>query len=253
MNNVYKNPHYWEIAFSFRDIAEEVDLIEEAIAQFSDIPVSTVLDVGCGPAPHMREFSRREYRYIGLDLSPEMIAYAQLRAQEFNISARFEVADMTRFTLDEPVDLAIILLGSLQIRSAAELESHFDSLSQILKPGGIFFLDWCIEFNPKEHSKDSWEMEQGDIKVKTTFQTELINPAEQIYQETITLEVDDNNQKMLFEEVSLQRRLYPQEFLLYIASRSDFEFIGWWNNWDFDQPVEKTKQITRPIIILKRI
>jgi SAM-dependent methyltransferase len=253
MNDVYAHPQYYEIAFSYRDIAEEVDVIEKVIQQYSDIPVSTMLDLGCGPAPHVRELSQRGYYYIGLDLSPEMIAYAKHRAQEAKISAKFEVADMTNFVLRDPVDLAMIHLGSLQISSTTELISHFDSVSRALKPGGIFFLDWCIEFNPREESQEAWEMERGKIKVQTTFKTILVNPAEQLYQETITLDVVDNNEKIVFEEVSVQRCIYPQEFLLFIASRSDFEFIGWWNSWDLTQPLEESKQITRPIILLKRI
>jgi SAM-dependent methyltransferase len=160
---------------------------------------------------------------------------------------------MVDFQLDQQVDFALILLGSLQIRSTQELISHFDCLGRTLKPGGIFFLDWCIEFNPREEREETWEMEQGEIKVKTTFQTKLINPAEQFYQESITLDVIDNHEKMVFAEVSVQRRIYPQEFLLFIASRRDFEFMGWWNNWDLDQPAGEAKKITRPIIVLKRI
>jgi hypothetical protein len=33
-------------------------------------------------------------------------------------------------------------------------------------------------------------------------------------------------------EVTVRREVYPQEFLLFLAQRPEFEFIGWWNHWD---------------------
>ena len=113
MSEVYANPKYYEIAFSFRDIASEVDVFEHVIERYSQIPVATVLELGCGPAPHLAELARRNYRYLGLDLSSAMLEYAQNRADAADANARFALADMTDFRLDEQVEFAYIMLGSL--------------------------------------------------------------------------------------------------------------------------------------------
>lgn len=42
MSNLYDNPKYYEIAFSFRDIHAEVDVFEEYFKCFSQIPVKSV-------------------------------------------------------------------------------------------------------------------------------------------------------------------------------------------------------------------
>lgn len=253
MNDVYENPKYYEIAFSFRDIAAEVDVLEHVIKQYSHIPVSTVLELGCGPAPHLAELARREYQYIGLDFSPAMLEYAQSKADAINSSARFVLADMTDFELVEQVDFAFILLGSLQVRNSAELVSLFDSVGLALKPGGLLFLDWCVEFMPSKESEDSWEMVSGQVKVKTTWRTNLINPGEQIFEGSLSLEVEDKGVKKVFRETAMERHIYPQEFLLFVAARSDFEFVGWWNNWDLTQPLGEIQKISRPITILRRV
>jgi cyclopropane fatty-acyl-phospholipid synthase-like methyltransferase len=87
MNEVYENPKYYEIAFSYRHIPEEVDVLTQVIQRYSLIPVSTILELGCGHTPHLAELVRRQYNYIGLDLSPEMLDYAQKKADEINASA----------------------------------------------------------------------------------------------------------------------------------------------------------------------
>jgi len=253
MNDVYGNPKYYEIAFSYRDIPAEADLLEDVIKLYSHIPVSAVLELGCGPAPHLAELARRGYQYTGLDLSPVMLEYAQSKADAVNASARFTLGDLTDFRLDEQVDFAMVLLGSLEARSTAELVSHFDSVSRALKPGGLYFLDWCVEFAPSKNRTDSWEMVSGQVTVKTTHQVNLIYPVEQIVEWSLVLEVEDGGAKKVFQEVSLSRQVYPQEFLLFIAARSDFEFVGWWNNWDLTQPLGGTYEVGRPITILRRV
>ncbi len=254
MNEVYQHPKYYEIAFSYRDFVAEVAVFEQVIKQYSHIPVSTVLELGCGPAPHLAELTRRKYQYIGLDLSPAMLEYAQNKAQAINASARFELADMTDFELLEQVDFAFILLGSLaEVQHTAGLISHFNSVSRVLKPGGLYFLDWCVDFSPNTTGEDSWKMVRGQVEVRTIVRTTLVNPVEQVYEGSLTLEVDDAGEKKVFTATALDRRIYPQEFLLFVAARNDFEFVGWWNNWDLTQPLGQTQEITRPIIILRRV
>jgi SAM-dependent methyltransferase len=253
VNDVYGNPKYYEIAFSYRDIPAEADLLEQVIKQYSHIPVSTVLELGCGPAPHLAELARRGYQYIGLDLSRAMLEYAQSKADAVNAPAKFTLGDMTDFDLHEQVDFAFVLLGSLEAQDTAELVSHFDSVGRALKQGGLYFLDWCVEFAPSKESADSWEMVSGQVTVKTSFQENLIDPVEQLVEGSLTLEVDDEGAKKVFREASVGRRIYPQEFLLFVAARSDFEFVGWWNNWDLTQPLGEAQEVSRPIIVLRRV
>ena len=253
MHDVYGNPKYYEIAFSYRDIPAEADLLEQVIKLYSRIPVSTVLELGCGPAPHLAELARRGYQYTGLDLSRAMLEFAQGKADAVKPSAKFTLGDMTDFRLDEQADFAMVLLGSLEARSTAELVSHFDSVSRALKPGGLYFLDWCVEFAPSKNSTESWEMVSGQVTVKTTHQWNLIDPVEQIVEWSLTLEVEDEGAKKVFREASVSRQVYPQEFLLFIAARSDFEFVGWWNNWDLTQPLGETQEVSRPIMLLRRV
>ena len=95
-------------------------------------------------------------------------------------------------------------------------------------------------------------MLSGQIKVKTSVRETLVNPVEQIYEGSLTLEVDDAGEKKILQATALNRQIYPQEFLLFVAARNDFEFVGWWNNWDLTQPLDGTSEIVRPIIVLRR-
>ena len=253
MSEVYQSPKYYEIAFSFRDIPAEVDVFEALIKQHSQIPVSRVLELGCGPALHLAELARRGYTYVGLDQSRPMLAYARQKADAIQASAQFHVASMLDFWLAEPVDFAFVLLGSLYAKNTTELLSHFDAVGQALKRGGLYLLDWCVQFTPAAARTESWEMVKDEITVKTTYQVKPINPVEQTVEEIITQEIEDTGAQAVLREVLIKRNIYAQEFLLLMANRSDFEFVGWWNNWDLTQPLDGTQAINRPITVVRKI
>ena len=96
-------------------------------------------------------------------------------------------------------------------------------------------------------------MEQDDIHVTTTFHAKPTNVVEQIRQESLTLEVDDHGTHQTFHEVIECRTVYPQEFLLFITQRRDFEFVGWWNEWDLTKPLDGRENVNRPIAVIRKV
>ena len=81
----------------------------------------------------------------------------------------------------------------------------------------------------------------------------MANAVEQTIEEIITLVVVEHSRQITLREVTVRREVYPQEFLLLLAQRPEFEFIGWWNNWDVTQPLDGTQAIQRPITVVRRI
>lgn len=255
MFSLYDNPKYYEIAFSFRNIRAEADLFEECFRRFSQIPVKSVLELGCGNCPHMEELIKRGYEYSGLDSSKAMLDYGQEKALRIGAQINLIQGDMIDFTLDEEADFVYVLLDSLAAKNTSEILSHFNSVGRALKKGGLYLLDWCIQFDPPGGSegKDSWEMEREGIRVKTTVSWKQINRVEQTFEETISLEVNDQGSEFNLVHSGIRRAIYPQEFLCLVRSSSDFEFVGWWNNWDLGQPLEHASKISRPIALIRRV
>lgn len=255
MTNLYDSPKYYEIAFSFRNIPEEVDLFEKCFRRFSHITVESVLELGCGNSPHMEELVGRGYRYHGLDTSKAMLEYSAKKAERIGAEVTLFQSDMADFTLDIKTDFVFILLGSLSVKSTAELTSHLDSVSMVLKKGGLYFLDWCIQYDPPWilEGGGNWVMEGEGIKVKTTVSWKAIDKVKQTFKETIRLQVDDHGKKLDIVGKETKRAIFPQEFLCLIKNHSAFEFVGWWNNWDLEQPLEGAEKIDRPITLIRRV
>jgi SAM-dependent methyltransferase len=184
---IYDYPAYYEAAFSFRDIAHEVDVFERCIRLFSHIPVHRVLELGCGPAPHMVALVNRGYGYVGIDLNERMIDYARARADRVGLSPALFAANMVHFALNEPVDFAFVLLGSLYVANDTELSDHLKSVAEALNPSGIYFLDWRVQFDTSLEASDSWVNEKNGLRIETRYTRRSVDPVEKTFEEVITM------------------------------------------------------------------
>lgn len=251
-NSLYANPTYYEIAFSYRDIPWEVKVMQQVIRDYSKIPVRRVLEFGCGNSPHMEELLKLGYWYIGMDLSPEMLQYSQKKAERLGHQVELHRQNMVNFRLQQPVDFAYTMLGSLYVKTTEELISHFANANKALNRGGLYFLDWCVDFSWLADSDDYWTTGRNGITVNVHHSTRLINCIEQTFEENIELAINDHGTSRNVKQRSIRRAIYPQEFLL-ISQQQGFEFIGWWNDWDLDSPLDGTEEfITRPISLLRK-
>lgn len=253
MDSIYDHPVYYDVAFSFRDFDREADALAAIAHRYSRIPVRTVFEVACGHAPLLEGLLRRGFAYIGLDQEKKMLAYARERAEQIQGPAVFLRGDLADFQLAEPVDLAFILLGSLYVTSTEALRAHFDCVARALRPGGLYVLDWCIDFIPATDLCETWKESRGDIDLHVTYHSESLDRAEQTYRETVTIEGYDRGRPVHCRTVSVKRAIYPQEFLLFIETRPDFEFVGWWSDWKIDAPLDGPGEINRVVAAIRRV
>jgi SAM-dependent methyltransferase len=253
--NVYANPLYYEIAFSFFDVKKQVDAFEEVIRKFSRIKVNRFLDVSCGPSLQLREIARRGYEAFGLDLSSEMLEYLSEKAKEEGLKIQTIRANMSNFRLEEKVDFAFIMMGSLVFASNKEFLSHLDSLAISLKKGGLYFIqNQAVNWTHVEEQK--WTMERAEITVNTTFNSCWKDIVNQIYTERLTLEVNDHGRKTTLKSEEDLKFIFPQEFKALITINGKFEFLGWWegteSTWLLDRPLEQAKPPTNLNMVLLR-
>jgi SAM-dependent methyltransferase len=252
---IYKQPLYYEIAFSFIDPKEQVDSFERIIRKFSRIRVRRFLDIACGPSLQLREIARRGYGAVGLDLYPEMLEYLRKEAGEEGLNIETVEADMYSFRLKEKVDFAFIMMGSLDAESNERFLSHLDSVAASLNEGGLYFiqnvnLDWTRK------GRQRWTMKRDGVKVKTSFESYFKDVLSQVYTEKLTLEVDDNGERKKFAQQEDLKFIFPQEFKTLLKLNRKFEFLGWWkgncNTWHLDQPLERTENLADNMVLLRR-
>jgi SAM-dependent methyltransferase len=254
-NRLYDYPVYYETAFSFRNVHREAEVFDECIKLYSKISVRRVLELGAGTAPHMEEWARRKIEYVGIDTNEKMLDYARRKAEKLQIAATLLRADMRNFSLDRTVDFAYTMLGSLYAKTTEDINSHFNSVARLLNPGGLYLLDWCVNFQWADtpDATQSWSIEKGGVKIDVNFRTEVYDRAAQTVRNTLTANIDDAGKLLKLETEDVVRTIFPQEFLLLVERSKKFEFLGWWNDWKLDAPIERATRITRPIVLLRKL
>ncbi len=236
--SAYNQPLYYEIAFSFFDVEEQMDLFERYMEEYSDLDVNKVLDIACGSSLQLRELSKRGYECLGLDYSEEMLKYLEEKAEEEGIEVDTVRADMIDFELAEKVDMAFMLMGTIGlIQSNDDLLSHLDSVADSMKSGGLYLIEnMRLDWNSDNFfGKSEWTEERDGIEVKTTYSLSLKDALKQETVEKITLEVDDNGEKKTIVDERTEKLIFPQEFISLVEQNSRFEFLGWFERYEIEQ------------------
>jgi SAM-dependent methyltransferase len=252
MTCIYDYPRYYDIAFSYRDYDAEVEVMCACAERFGLGKPPRVLEICCGHAPHLAAWHARDVHYSGVDLSPAMLAAARERASALGANVRFHQQDLASFDLAEPFDIACVLLASLYARDTAHLHAHFDAVARAVLPGGLYFMEWTVDFDPLVDIVDTWDVKRDGVRIHAGFWTRCVNRVEQIYEDTIHLDINDCGALHMIDDTAIRRRIFPQEFLAFVEQHPAFEFVGWWNDWDLDQPIDGTTPVNRPIIVIRR-
>jgi len=250
--DLYDNPFYYDVAFSFRDIKREVDFFQLCIKKFSRIKVKKVLEIGCGPSPYMLELTKRGYSFTGLDLSKAMLDFSLEKAKKAGTKIGTIHADMRNFQAKEKFDFAFVMLGSIEIESNSDFLSHLGSVAGCLRSGGLYLIDAAIEFDWSRLGGENWTIIKDGMRVNVSYEAVPISFVEQKIMEKTTVEVIKNGKTQIIKLEKIGKLLFPQEFLELVEKNGNFEFLGWYNNFDLTQPLEKATKFNRPMTILIR-
>ena len=105
-----------------------------------------VLELGCGTGQKLIPIASDGHPCMGLELSPDMLAEAQRKADERGVEVEWLQGDMREFDLGRTFDLVFIAANSLlHLHEADDLVDCFRSVRRHLAPGARLIFD---VFNP---------------------------------------------------------------------------------------------------------
>jgi len=118
--------------------------LEYAFYLLGDVRGKTVFDMGCGSGETIIPLVRRGAQVNGIDISPELIAFAQRRLKAADLSANVRVGSAYETGMpDGSVDVVfcMALIHHLDIATVR------DEMKRILRPGGYIVLKEPIRFS----------------------------------------------------------------------------------------------------------
>ncbi|KAG2446869.1 hypothetical protein HYH02_008026 [Chlamydomonas schloesseri] len=242
-STIYSRPDLYELAFSYRDFKAEVKFLQEVYKQHNKHQLSSVLELGCGPARHLAGLARGGVaKVVGLDLSPDMLGHARksLAKQGGKAAEVVELVqgDMSDFDLPhKSFDMVMCLLGTFShLLDTDQAISAFRSAAAHLRPGGILLLEMAHPgdlFDGTliigESGKEVWELPQdnGDkVFVEWGAEFDNFDPVTQIIFRTVTINVLRGDDVVDSVEEVVPYRQYTVRELELLAKLAGLEQIA---------------------------
>jgi ubiquinone/menaquinone biosynthesis C-methylase UbiE len=128
--------------------AWEIGRPQPALQAIADRWTGAVLDVGCGTGEAALLAAQLGLAATGIDMSPRAIAWAERKARERTLAARFVVGDACALeqlgaTFDTVVDSALF-----HTLSDADRPRYVASVARVAKPGSRYYLLCFSERQP---------------------------------------------------------------------------------------------------------
>jgi len=206
--SIYDAPIAYEMGFSYRDVAAEVD----ALLAWHGGSVRTSLELAAGPADHALELAARGYRVSTLDLSATMCRRATARAARAGLTLADVVhADMVDFRIDGSFDLIFCLIDSLaHVLDLDRLVAHLVCVRRHLEPSGAYVVETLHPadgFRPGSRTDTDWTVEQDGVRVRIRWGTgdEPMDPITQVTEMLVSVEISGPHGVRRIEELLPQR------------------------------------------------
>jgi SAM-dependent methyltransferase len=253
---LYRNARYYDVAFSYRDVPDEVDFFL-ACARRAGTEVGRALEMACGPGRHARELGRRGVPSVALDMQGAMVALCLDEARRSDIPVQGMVADMRTFALAEPVDLALTLLTSITyLLEPSDLRAHFASVYRALSPGGVYVVEnnHPREFSEAERFKaNAWTMSEDGVSVEVTWHANEPNVdwVRQRYEVESRFVVDDHGERVTITDRGWLRMMYPSELQGH-GEAAGFVLCDLFGAADVEQPLDFSEAAWRTFAVFQK-
>ncbi|MFC1650006.1 class I SAM-dependent methyltransferase [Candidatus Latescibacterota bacterium] len=129
---------------------------------------SRLLDVGCGYGRHIVPLAKYGVDVTGCDLSPHMLTEAQKKLKKISKKKKLVRCDMRSLPFGKKFDFACNMFNSFgYFESEDDNFRVLKSISSILRPGGLFFIDLVNrDFLLRMFTEKDWFEKKGTLTLE---------------------------------------------------------------------------------------
>lgn len=192
------------------------------IAKLRCYPLRTGLDIGCGGGWFTRAFQKAGYAMTGLDVSAEMLDYAQERALKEGARSEYLLGDITKFKSPKKYDFATAINDCINYIPKNKLDAAFKCVKGALAKGGIFLFDISSEKKFLEKIANTVSVDDRDEVTYMSFNKE---EADGVTMEVTLFVREKDGRYERLDELHRQYR-YTVEEITDALHRNSFTLLG---------------------------
>ena len=111
------------------------------ILKLKEDPLKSGLDIGCGGGWFTRAFTRAGYQMTGMDISPQMLDFAQRKALETGVRSEYILGDISAKKPPRRFDFVTAINDCVNYIPKQKLKAAFKNVAGALGKGGVFLFD----------------------------------------------------------------------------------------------------------------
>lgn len=217
------------------DYGSWADFIEECFQRYMSQKPTLVLDLASGTGSMTLELAKRGYDMTGVDISTEMLEISREKAEKAGQNNILWLCqDMRAFELYGTVDAAVCCLDSINhLTRTAELLECLALVHNYLIPDGLFIFD--INARAKFETVYADNAYVMNISDDVCIWQNFYNEKTRLCDFLITLfKAEDDGRYERYEECD-RERMYTLRSVKSALSKSGFEFVGAYSDFDFTE------------------
>ncbi len=180
------------------------------------------LDIGCGGGWFTRAFQRAGFSMTGLDISPEMLDYAQAAALREGARGEYLLGDICNFRSPQKYDFATAINDCVNYIPKNKLPTAFAKVKAALKKGGIFLFDISSERKFRERIANTVSV---DDREEVTYLSFNKAEGESVAME-VTLFVKDERGTYERLDEAHRQYIYTEEEICAALREGGFTLLG---------------------------
>ena len=225
-----------QIGFSLKMIPYLQELLER-----HPVEKGRMLDLACGTGTVALSFASIGWEVWGVDASSEMLAQAERKGRESDLTLRLSCQDMRRFTIPAGVRLVTCLYDSMNyILTLSDLQAVMRRVAAHLIPGGLFFFDmntaWALEHIWDHHT---FLMEDDDLSIIMASEYDEEHFLGKI---SVTGFVRRGTLHERFSETHIEQA-YSEDKIMSAISAAGLNLVACYDCFDFDPPAKDCSRI----------
>lgn len=239
---------YNELASVYDLLMQDVDYDEWAdylnkLINLYKAPGDRLLDLGCGTGIISLLLAQRGFKVQGVDISTDMLAQAEQKCRENNVTIPLYQQDIRNLKLSEKVDVVISTFDTFNyLLDEQDLLKTFNNINKVLEDKGLLIFDMNTYYYLAEilgNNVFTYNTEEVTYLWENYF-----DQPEDICEMNITFFVrDKNTQKYTrFDEIH-EEKAYKLSQIKNLLSLSNFKILSINGKLNFDDPLNKEEKV----------
>ena len=208
------------------------------ILKLRKYPLACGVDIGCGGGWFTRAFTKCGYKMTGLDISSQMLDYAQEQAFKAGLRGEYLLGDIAKTKLPCRFDFATAINDCVNYIPKDKLLAAFKNVRGGLKKGGIFLFDISSERKFRKKIANTVSVDDRDEVTYLSFNREETDGV--TMEVTLFSKTDDG--KYIRQDETHRQYIYTPEEIRSALEENGFTLLE--TEGHLGEPLEKSDRIT---------